>query len=59
MACDSQCYDSLWDNYKFYLAFENSDCNHYITEKFWNALANGVVPIVYGKLLVAKLFYKY
>ncbi len=35
--------------YKFYLAFENSICEDYITEKYWeNALMNNVVPIVMG-----------
>ncbi len=33
------CYDMLNKDYKFYLAFENSNCQDYITEKFyWNAL---------------------
>ncbi|KAJ8045583.1 Alpha-(1,3)-fucosyltransferase 5 [Holothuria leucospilota] len=36
-------------NYKFYLAFENSCCSFYITEKFWKALAEyESVPIVIG-----------
>ena len=34
-----KCYDLLNTHYKFYLAFENSNCIDYITEKFyWNAL---------------------
>ncbi|XP_071808251.1 4-galactosyl-N-acetylglucosaminide 3-alpha-L-fucosyltransferase FUT6-like [Asterias amurensis] len=35
--------------YKFYLALENTECDEYITEKFWdNSLLAGSVPIVYG-----------
>lgn len=35
--------------YKFYLAFENSRCNDYITEKFMgNSFENGLVPVVSG-----------
>ncbi|XP_033637171.1 glycoprotein 3-alpha-L-fucosyltransferase A-like [Asterias rubens] len=35
--------------YKFYLALENTECDEYITEKFWdNSLRAGTVPIVYG-----------
>ncbi|XP_072020944.1 4-galactosyl-N-acetylglucosaminide 3-alpha-L-fucosyltransferase FUT6-like [Amphiura filiformis] len=40
---------NLMSTYKFYLAFENSECRDYITEKFWvTSLMNDVVPIVYG-----------
>lgn len=36
-------------DYKFYLAFENSNCRDYITEKFFvNGLSRDVVPIVMG-----------
>ena len=35
--------------YKFYLAFENSNCVDYITEEFWlNGLQNNILPIVMG-----------
>ncbi|XP_033644513.1 galactoside 3(4)-L-fucosyltransferase-like [Asterias rubens] len=36
-------------NYKFYLALENTECDEFITAKFWdNSLLAGSVPIVYG-----------
>jgi len=34
--------------YKFALAFENRNCRDYVTEKYWRALAGGVVPVVLG-----------
>ncbi|CAH8481063.1 unnamed protein product [Schistosoma rodhaini] len=46
---DSKCFELLKNDYKFYLSFENSICQDYITEKFFlNALKNNVVPIVMG-----------
>ena len=36
-------------NFKFYLAFENSDCDEYITEKLWRSLMAGMIPIVRGQ----------
>ena len=44
----SECDRRLNDNYKFYLAFENSICRDYVTEKFWRILHLNVVPIVLG-----------
>ena len=40
--------DRLLDEYKFYIAAENSLCPDYVTEKFYRALSHGVVPVVYG-----------
>ncbi|XP_067944669.1 4-galactosyl-N-acetylglucosaminide 3-alpha-L-fucosyltransferase FUT6-like [Watersipora subatra] len=45
---DYRCTLALKKQYKFYLAFENSLCQEYITEKFWKALNEGMVPIVMG-----------
>lgn len=36
-------------DYKFYLAFENSNCRDYITEKFFETgLGHSILPIVMG-----------
>ena len=42
------CFDDLSANHSFYLAFENSNCPDYITEKFWRTLTKPVIPIVMG-----------
>lgn len=37
------------DSYLFYLAFENSNCDEYITEKlWWNAFAKNSIPVIMG-----------
>ena len=43
-----QCEDDLLPNYFFYLAFENSLCEDYITEKAFQRMDQGLVPIVLG-----------
>lgn len=43
-----QCLLDFVKDYKFYLAFENSRCEWYMTEKFFLSLASGMVPVVYG-----------
>ncbi|KAI2808656.1 Alpha-(1,3)-fucosyltransferase 7 [Blomia tropicalis] len=51
---NQECFASLNRDYKFYLAFENSNCRDYITEKFFvNGLGRNsddlnVLPIVMG-----------
>lgn len=42
---DSQ---TLLSKCRFALAFDNSCLQGYLTEKFWNALAAGCIPIYYG-----------
>lgn len=41
-------HDNIITHYKFYLAFENANCRGYVTEKFWNALRQGAIPVVMG-----------
>ncbi|CAB3233533.1 unnamed protein product [Arctia plantaginis] len=46
---DPNCLEMLEREYKFYLAFENSNCRDYITEKFFvNGLQHNILPIVMG-----------
>jgi len=46
---DSVCdYNKMADRYKFYLAFEDSLCDDYVTEGFYEALDSHVVPVVLG-----------
>jgi hypothetical protein len=47
-SCPSNCNDFIAKNFKFLLAFENSLCNGYITEKFFNWLNYDIVPVVLG-----------
>ncbi|XP_042214633.1 LOW QUALITY PROTEIN: glycoprotein 3-alpha-L-fucosyltransferase A-like [Homarus americanus] len=45
----AKCFEMLNKDYKFYLAFENSNCRDYITEKFFvNGLSHHILPIVMG-----------
>ncbi|XP_059174010.1 alpha-(1,3)-fucosyltransferase C-like [Physella acuta] len=44
-----RCLEMLTHRYKFYLAFENSLCTDYVTEKLFNVFKlNSVVPVVRG-----------
>jgi hypothetical protein len=44
----SKCAQFIDNNYMFYLAFENSFCEDYVTEKLWDHLKGNLVPVVYG-----------
>ncbi len=43
---DSTCELEILELNKFFLAFENSNCSSYITEKFWRSLHYGIIPVV-------------
>ncbi|EFX78568.1 hypothetical protein DAPPUDRAFT_25935, partial [Daphnia pulex] len=46
--CPSHCDDMLRTDYKFYLAFENSWCPDYVTEKFIRPYLYEAIPIFLG-----------
>ena len=45
---ETACYINMEKEYKFYLSFENSICDDYVTEKYFNILKYNVIPITYG-----------
>ncbi|KAL3095062.1 hypothetical protein niasHT_023038 [Heterodera trifolii] len=54
--CDGQkCYQQQMESHFFYLAFENTVCSEYVTEKFWNALRSLTVPVVLCREVVREL----
>ena len=50
--CGKQCpqdwssCENLRSSYQFYLAFENSDCRDYVTEKYWSTITRNQIPVV-------------
>ena len=45
---NDECKLNIVKNYMFYFAFENSICNEYITEKFFEIVKYNIIPIVLG-----------
>ncbi len=45
---NQNCREFISNKYMFFLAFENSVCRDYITEKFFNTVKFNVVPVVMG-----------
>ena len=44
----------LFHNYAFYLAFENANCDEYVTEKFLNLLEYPILPIILKRAVYKK-----
>lgn len=42
------CLEEFAQKYKFFLAFENTLCKDYITEKFFRTLKYNIIPVVFG-----------
>ena len=47
-SCNHTCMREIFRQYKYYLAFENSLCKDYITEKLYKVLDLPIIPVVYG-----------
>lgn len=44
----ADCMEMLEKDYRFYLAFENSFCKEYVTEKLWRTINMSIIPVVLG-----------
>jgi hypothetical protein len=53
---DDAALQKVLSRYKFYLAFENSICRHYFTEKLFRSFAAGIIPILLGHPADAEYF---
>ncbi len=49
------CFIYMEEKYKFYLAFENSFCEEYVTEKLFRTLGLNLVPVIMGAADYAKI----
>jgi len=54
-ASNVECDAMIEENYKFFLAFENSLCTDYVTEKFYRTLSRLIVPVVLGSANYTRL----
>ncbi|KAL3108296.1 hypothetical protein niasHT_014445 [Heterodera trifolii] len=53
--CKEECYQREQESHFFYFAFENAVCPNYVTEKFWRALRNLIVPIVLSRKVMEEV----
>lgn len=53
-----QCNTMIGNNYRFYLAFENSICIDYVTEKFYSRAHLNIIPIVLKRSIVENILPK-
>ena len=51
---NDRCTQDIYSQFKFYLSFENSVCQDYVTEKLFNPLNKDIVPIVMGNQPIEK-----
>ena len=49
-------YFNLLSKYKYMITFENTSKEYYHTEKIWNAVRSGTVPIYWGDPLITSVF---
>ena len=47
----SECERAAFASFKYYLAFENTNCTDYVTEKVWKSLAARLIPVVFQPAL--------
>ena len=52
---ETACMVQAEQNYRFYFSFENSICDDYVTEKFFNVMKYSIVPVTYGGADLEKL----
>jgi len=57
LSCNGpECDRLLTTTYKFYLSFENSLCQEYVTEKFYRALNQMTVPLIFNGAKDKKMY---